>query len=65
MKPFVRDYHFIPPPHDNALNATSIAFKGRTIVAFAGTTEDRSLERRFFTRLRELDIPVAIRTNRR
>jgi hypothetical protein len=65
MMPFVEEYQFIPPPHDNALNATSIAFKGRTSVVFASTIAARSLESRFFSRLRQMGVGVSIRTNRR
>jgi hypothetical protein len=61
----VRAYSFIPPPHNNALNATSIAFDGQTHIAFAGTIEDTTIEQRFFARLRAEGIGVAITTNRR
>ncbi|MFP4151401.1 MAG: alcohol acetyltransferase [Alkalispirochaeta sp.] len=64
MQPYIEGYSFIPPPHNNALNATAIAFAGETRLAFAGTTGDRSIERRFFARLRERGVPVAITTNR-
>lgn len=61
----VRGYHFIPPPHNNALNATSIAFNGQTHIVFASTIEDTTVEQRFFARLRDEGIGVAITTNRR
>jgi NRPS condensation-like uncharacterized protein len=64
MQPHIEGYSFIPPPHNNALNATAIAFGGETRVTFASTTHDRSIERRFFARLRERGVPVAITTNR-
>ena len=65
MKPFVRDYTFIPPPHNNALNATSISYDGRSHLIFASTTENTRIERRFFSTLRGAGIHVSIRTNRR
>lgn len=65
MQPHVKSYHFIPPPHNNALNATSIAYGGRTHIVFAGTVQDSAIERRFFSRLRKTGMAVSIRTNRR
>ncbi len=65
MQRHVRSYQFIPPPHNNALNATSIAYGGKTHIVFAGTVQDTALERRFFRRLRTLGLAVSIRTNRR
>lgn len=65
MEPFIQSYQFIPPPHDNALNATSIAYGGTTSLCFASTIEDTSIERRFFRSLRRMGVPVAVRTNRR
>lgn len=65
MEPFVHSYTFVPPPHDNALNATSIAYGGTTSILFASTMQDRSVEARFFRRLREEGVDVSITTNRR
>lgn len=65
MRSFVTSYTFIPPPHNNALNATSIAYGDSTSIVFASTIRDRSIERRFFGRLRENGVDVTITTNRR
>jgi NRPS condensation-like uncharacterized protein len=65
MQPRIESYQFIPPPHNNALNATSISYGGKTRIVFAGTTQDTPLERRFFRRLRAMGLAVSIRTNRR
>ncbi len=62
---FIRSYQFIPPPHDNALNATSIAYHGTTSLTFASTIEDTGIERSFFRALRRMGLHVAIKTNRR
>jgi hypothetical protein len=65
MRPFVHSYTFIPPPHNNALNATSIAYGDTTSIVFASTIRDRSFEARFFRRLRAEGVDVSITTNRR
>lgn len=65
MRPYVTSYQFIPPPHNNALNTTSISYGGKTKIVFASTIHDRSLETRFFRRLRKIGLAVSIVTNRR
>jgi hypothetical protein len=62
---FIRAYQFIPPPHDNALNATSIAYGGTTCLTFASTLEETGIERSFFRALRRMGLHVAVKTNRR
>lgn len=63
MKPFVKDYQFLPPPHKQSSLATSLAYNGNTHIFFGSTVKERSFEHRFFTSLRKMGIPVSIRTN--
>ncbi len=63
MHPFVKSYQFIPPPHRKKVSATSIAYDGKTSVLFGSTIDNRSVEQRFFSRLRKMGIHVTIRTN--
>lgn len=64
MERFIQSYTFVPPPHNNALNATAIGWGASTRITFASTVEDRSIERRFFAGLRDSGVDVAITTNR-
>lgn len=63
MQPFVKRYQFLPPPDERAINTTSMAYNGTTYFFFGTTIVEKSLERRFFRRLRKMGIQVSIRTN--
>lgn len=63
MKPFIKEYHFIPPPHKRSIFTTSIAYNGVTQFFFGSTVKDHRLERRFFTNIRKMGISVSIRSN--
>ena len=63
LKPFVKDYQFLPPPHKRSSFVTSLAYNGKTHIFFGSTIKERTFEHRFFTSLRKMDIPVSIRTN--
>jgi len=64
MIPLVKSYQFIPPPHKRSRSVTSIAYNGKTHIVFGSTLRDRSLETRFFRKIRKMGIAVSIRTNR-
>lgn len=64
MRRFVKSYQLIPPPHRRNISVTAIAYGGKTSVFFSTTMEERDIERRFFSGLRQMGVPVSIRTNR-
>ena len=64
METFVKAYDFIPPPHNNSIEVTSIAYNGKTQVSFSSTQEETVLEKRFFTAIQNMGINVKITTNR-
>jgi hypothetical protein len=65
LQKFVTGYDFLPPPLEASIGTTAIAYKGCTHIFITSTIRDRDFERRFFTRLRQMDIHVSIKTNRR
>lgn len=65
LQKFIRGYDFLPPPLEGSIGTTAMAYQGMTHIFITSTIHDRDFERRFFTRLRKMDIHVSIRTNRR
>jgi hypothetical protein len=65
MKPFIKGYQFLPPPLKQSVNATSVAYAGKTSLFITSTVQDRSVERLVYTRLRKMGIRVSVTTNRR
>lgn len=64
MSPFVRRMEFIIGPQRSYPNNCSVAsFEGETYVNMIRNIRESELERRFFSRLVELGVPVYIETN--
>lgn len=64
MSPFVRRMEFIIGPQRSYPNNCSVAsFEGETYVNMIRNIRESELERRFFSRLVELGVPVHIETN--
>lgn len=60
----VRHFEFFPiPSRRTRVNCAMISHEEHTAISFGKMTEDRSLERIFFRRLRHREIPVRIWTN--
>jgi hypothetical protein len=59
------DVEFVPPPSPYCRVNVGVISLGSTLaVTFGNLSDDRSVERGFFTRLRTLGIPVAVESNR-
>lgn len=57
-------FRFIPNPNPvTKINMGIVSFKDQVAISFGSLTQYRSIERVFFTTLRELGIPVTIETN--
>ena len=66
MEPWVRRMEFIIGPQRSYPNNCSVAsFGGETFVNMIRNIRESELERRFFSRLVELDVPVLIESNQR
>ena len=66
MEPFVRRMEFIIGPQRSYPNNCSVATRGEeTYINMIRNIRESELERRFFSRLVELDVPVLIESNQR
>lgn len=66
MEPFVRRMEFIIGPQRSYPNNCSVAsLGGETYINMIRNIRESELERRFFSRLVELDVPVTIESNQR
>ena len=66
MEPYVRRMEFIIGPQRSYPNNCSVlSYGGSTYINMIRNIRESELERRFFSRLVELGIPVDIETNRR
>ncbi len=60
----VKEIHILPPPSPGTLiKAGCISYNNKLFITFGSLTENRELERRFFTSIRKKGIPVRIDTN--
>jgi hypothetical protein len=61
----IRGADFTPPPSPYCrVNAGVVSFGGTLSVTFGNLSDDATVERAFFTRLRRLGLPVAVESNR-
>ena len=66
MNPYVKRMEFIIGPQRSYPNNCSVlSFGGKTYINMIRSIRESELERRFFSRLVELGIPVEIECNRR
>lgn len=56
---------FPAPSSESRLKMVMISYKNQIALSFGKTSADTSIERLFFTKIRELGIPVKIETNKR
>ena len=64
MAPFVTRMEFIiGVQYSYPNNCSVVTWNGDTVVSMIRSTEGAELERRFFSRLVELGVPVSIETN--
>lgn len=60
----VERFEFYPPPGQaNVIKVGVISYKGNAYVTFGSLTEEKSIERIFFSKLRKMGVRVKIETN--
>ena len=65
MRPYVERMEFIIGPQRSYPNNCSVlSYGGKTSIAMIRNIRESELDRRFFARLVELEIPVEIESNR-
>ena len=66
MRPYIERMEFIIGPQRSYPNNCSVlSYGGRTYINMIRNIHESELERRFFSRLVDLGIPVEIESNRR
>lgn len=69
MPPALEDqidrFELYPPPSiGNTLKVTTVSYKENLYISFGSLTRDRRVEQIYFSKLREMGVPVRIETNR-
>lgn len=65
LKPYVRSFEVFPPPSaESRLKLVTVSYDDRLALCFGKTTSETVIEKIFFRKIRQLGIPVKIKTNK-